>query len=219
MSCLFQVSRARDRSGKNTCQLTRHTTRPFKRLCKDPSKKFCPSCGGPTLIRASITTHAPVPGSTTPRVEVHLKPHFQYRTRGTKYSIPDPKMGSAKGQKSGGSGLILREDQQEFMRGMKREEGRKIKEERALDKAIQAQMAGKGSGLGSWNDPDVSRARPFVWLLSHWSKQCADPRLTCQWLPEILTTGSSGKGRRNTDGLPQVGHGRKNPNEARRRKK
>jgi hypothetical protein len=36
----------------------------------------------------------------------------------------------------------------------------------------------------------------------------------------MLTSGSSGKGRHNDNGfLPKIGHGRKNPNEARRRKK
>ena len=126
-----------------------------RRLCKDPSKKFCPSCGGPTLIRASITTHAPTPSEPTPRVEVHLKQNFQYRTRGTVYSIPSPKMGSSKSA-SNGNTLILREDQKEFQRGLKREEGRRWKEDKELERAVKAQMEGKGAGLGSWNDPDVS---------------------------------------------------------------
>lgn len=125
---------------------------PWKRICKDPSKKFCPSCGSDSLIRASVTTTA----GPEPTTKVHLKPNFQYRTRGTKYSIPDPKMGSAKGQKTGGTGLILREDQQEFMRGMRSEEIRRQKEERQLERAAKAQAEGKGKGLGSWNDPDVS---------------------------------------------------------------
>ena len=41
-------------------------------------------------------------------MEIHLKPNFQYRLRGTKYSIPAPKPGSAK--TGAGEGLILRED-------------------------------------------------------------------------------------------------------------
>lgn len=121
------------------------------RICKDPSKKFCPSCGSDSLIRASVTTT----GGAAPTTKVHLKPNFQYRTRGTKYSIPDPTMGSAKGQKAGGTGLILREDQQEFMRGMRSEDIRRQKEERQLERAAKAQAEGKGKGLGSWNDPDV----------------------------------------------------------------
>lgn len=129
-----------------------------RRICKDPSKKFCPSCGSPSLIRASVTTT----GGATPTTQIHLKQNFQYRTRGTKYSIPDPKMGSAKGQKAGGTGLILREDQKEFMNGMRREDIRRQKEERQLERAAKAQAEGKGKGLGAWNDPDVSLAVPFV---------------------------------------------------------
>ncbi|GHJ88225.1 hypothetical protein NliqN6_4627 [Naganishia liquefaciens] len=160
------------------------------KVCKDPSKKFCPSCGSPSLIRASVTTT----GGANPTTQIHLKQNFQYRTRGTKYSIPDPKMGSAKGQKAGGTGLILREDQKEFMDGMRREEIRRQKEERQLERAAKAQAEGKGKGLGAWNDPD--------------------------WLPEILSVGMSGKGRHEAgDNLPQVGHGRRNPNQVRKSRK
>ncbi len=65
-------------------------------------------------------------------------------------------MGSAKGQKKGGSGLILREDQREYQDGMRRETIRREKEERKLDKAVKAMEDGKGTGTGNWNDPDVS---------------------------------------------------------------
>jgi RNA-binding protein NOB1 len=133
---------------------------PIHRVCKDSSKKFCPSCGNPTLIRASVSARAPNASggssTTTPDgLHVHLKPNFQYRTRGTIYSIPSPKMGSAKGQSGGGSGLILREDQKEFMSAVRREEGRRKKEERQLEKAVRLEVEGKGKGLGGWNDPDV----------------------------------------------------------------
>ncbi|KAJ9098811.1 hypothetical protein QFC19_006288 [Naganishia cerealis] len=161
------------------------------KVCKDPSKKFCPSCGSPSLIRASVTTT----GGSTPTTQIHLKQNYQYRTRGTRYAIPEPKMGSAKGQKVGGSGLILREDQKEFMVGMRREDIRRQKEERQLEKAAKAQAEGKGKGLGSWNDPD--------------------------WIPEILAVGMSGKGRHTSSGenLPQIGHGRRNPNQVRKTRK
>ena len=115
--------------------------------------------------------------------------------------------------------MILREDQKEFQRGLKMEQGRKIKEDRELERAVKLQMEGKTAGLGSWNDPDVSR----TWVMASERynlimKIAFAHRL--QWLPEIMTTGSSGKGRRSGgDGLPTVGYGRKNPNEARRRKK
>lgn len=78
-------------------------------------------------------------------------------------------MGSAKGQKAGGTGLILREDQQEFMRGMRSEDIRRQKEERQLERAAKAQAEGKGKGLGSWNDPDVGlKALPLSVFRADW---------------------------------------------------
>jgi RNA-binding protein NOB1 len=168
------------------------------RICKDASKKFCPSCGNPTLLRASVTVSAPNASSDAPAMQVHLKPNFQYKTRGTKYSIPAPKQGSAK--TGAGEGLILREDQLEYMRAKKRADGKREREEVKMLKGI----LGRGvegnmgaAGVGSWMDPD--------------------------WIPEMIAVGAGGKGRTmrtsGMDGdLPQIGHGRKNPNEKKRRK-
>lgn len=110
------------------------------KLCKDSSKRFCPSCGNASLLRATVTTSA-VTGKQT----VHLKKNFQYRTRGTKYSIPAPTPGSAKGQKKGGSGLILREDQAEWQEAVRVGERERRREEKKIVK-----------GDGGWMDPDVS---------------------------------------------------------------
>ncbi|KAF9464885.1 Nin one binding Zn-ribbon like-domain-containing protein [Collybia nuda] len=168
------------------------------KICKDASKKFCPSCGNPTLLRASVTVSAPNASSDTPAMQVHLKPNFQYKIRGTKYSIPAPKPGSAK--TGAGVGLILREDQVEYMRAKKQADGKREREEAKMLKGI----LGRGvdgnmgvTGVGSWMDPD--------------------------WVPEMISAGAGGKGRtmRNSgmDGdLPQIGYGKKNPNEKRRRK-
>ncbi|GMK59423.1 hypothetical protein CspeluHIS016_0800290 [Cutaneotrichosporon spelunceum] len=147
------------------------------KLCKDSSKRFCPSCGNATLLRATVTT-----SSVTGKQTVHLKKNFQYRTRGTKYSIPAPTPGSAKGQKKGGSGLILREDQAEWQDAVRAGERERRREEKRIN-----------NGDGSWMDPD--------------------------WLPEIVTVGMSGKGRQGAHNMPAIGHGRRNPNEARRKKK
>lgn len=43
---------------------------------------------------------------------------------------------------------------------------------------------------------------------------CAD----IQWMPEIISVGMSGKGRTDTRGMPVIGHGRKNPNERKKRR-
>jgi RNA-binding protein NOB1 len=124
-------------------------------------------------------------------MQVHLKKNFQYRTRGTIYSIPAPKPGSAK--TGSGEGLILREDQTEYMRAMKRVENKRQKDEKKLVSGAIA--SGEGSlGVGNWMDPD--------------------------WIPEIMIARPTGKGQsqKRADGMPTIGYGKKNPNERRRRK-
>ncbi|KAI9513254.1 Nin one binding Zn-ribbon like-domain-containing protein [Russula earlei] len=163
------------------------------KICKDASKKFCPSCGNPTLLRASVTISSPSASSAAPAMQVHLKKNFQYRKRGTIYSIPAPKPGSAK--TGSGEGLILREDQTEYMRATKRAETQRQREEKKLlSDAIASGGEGK-LGVGNWMDPD--------------------------WIPELMTAGPTGKGRnssRQADGMPTIGYGKRNPNERRRRK-
>jgi len=46
--------------------------------------KFCPSCGGDTLLRTSTSTNA------NGEVTVHLKKNMQWTNRGTK--VPSPKL-------------------------------------------------------------------------------------------------------------------------------
>lgn len=169
----------------------------YNRICKDSSKKFCPTCGNNTLLRASVTLSSPTASKNAPAMQIHLKPNFQYKLRGTKYSIPAPKPGSAK--TGTGTGLILREDQVEYMRAKKVADGKREREEARMMKGILSRGVDSGvnAGVSSWMDPD--------------------------WVPEILSVGAGGKGRtiRNSrmDGdLPQIGYGRKNPNEKRRRK-
>jgi RNA-binding protein NOB1 len=131
-------------------------------------------------------------------MQIHLKPNFQYRLRGTKYSIPAPKAGSAKG--GPGTGLILREDQVEYMRAKKMSDSKREREETRMMKGIISKgvdSRGVNAGVSSWMDPD--------------------------WMPEIISVGAGGKGRttRNSrmDGdMPQIGYGKKNPNERRRKK-
>jgi RNA-binding protein NOB1 len=168
-----------------------------QRICKDNSKKFCPSCGNPTLLRASVTVAAPGASPNAQPMQVHLKHNFQYKLRGTKYSIPAPKSGSAKS--GSGTGLILREDQVEYMRAKKRADGKREREEQKLMKGILSQEPdGVGNtSVSSWMDPD--------------------------WIPEMISVGAGGKGRtmkssRMDGDMPQIGYGRKNPNERRRKK-
>ena len=189
MSRMLQVSLT-DAHGGSLTHASPH------RICKDNSRKFCPSCGNPSLLRASVTISSPTAGPNTPALQVHLKKNFQYKTRGTIYAIPAPKPGSAKG--GPGEGLILREDQLAWQRAKKRADGKREREERRLLSAASRGETGAGGAvLGSWMDPD--------------------------WVPEIVSAGAGGKGRnvksRGFDGdMPVIGFGRKNPNERRRKK-
>lgn len=163
------------------------------KICKDSERKFCPSCGNATLIRTSVTSAAPGAkdgGSVVNGLQLHLKKNFQYKTRGTRYSIPLPKAGSTTANKDPKNApLILREDQAEWQRGLAKEKVRKHKEQKALDRALEK---GKDTISARYEDPD--------------------------WLPGMILTGDS---RKEWTGLPDIGAGRRNPNQAkhgRRRK-
>ncbi|KAH7916289.1 Nin one binding Zn-ribbon like-domain-containing protein [Hygrophoropsis aurantiaca] len=162
------------------------------KICKDNSKQFCPSCGNPTLMRASVTITAPGASADSPVMQIHLKKNFQYKMRGTKYSIPAPKPGSAK--TGPGEGLILREDQLDYMRAKKRVDGKRDREEQKMIKGLVTKGGEGGVSVGSWTDPD--------------------------WMPEILSVGTGGKGRTvgKAGEMPKIGHGRQNPNERRGKK-
>lgn len=89
------------------------------------------------------------------------------------------------------------------MRAKQREDGRRERDDKKLVQgALSAGKTGGVSGvrIGSWMDPD--------------------------WMPEIMSVGIGGKGRSGmdarttmgSDGMPVIGHGRKNPNDRKRRK-
>lgn len=71
---------------------------------RNMESRFCPKCGGPTLIRTSYMI------DESGACHMFLRSDFQYNLRGTKYNLP-----KAKGGRQGAS-LILREDQKEFLR-------------------------------------------------------------------------------------------------------
>ncbi|EPQ59129.1 hypothetical protein GLOTRDRAFT_34130 [Gloeophyllum trabeum ATCC 11539] len=160
-------------------------------ICKDSTRKFCPSCGNATLLRASVSIASPTASASAPAMQVHLKKNFQWKVRGTKYSIPAPKPGSAK--TGTGEGLILREDQIEYQRAKKKADAKRERDERKM-LSNAAKTGGDGIVVGSWMDPD--------------------------WVPEIISVGAGGKGRSARGGdMPTIGYGRKNPNEKRRKRK
>ncbi|WFD22345.1 20S-pre-rRNA D-site endonuclease nob1 [Malassezia equina] len=161
------------------------------KICADVERKFCPSCGNATLLRTSVTAGAPGEGASG--LQVHLKPNFQYKNRGTKYSLPLPRAGSASGGQASGrarnrqTGVpILREDQLEWQRAMAQQKTHRQKEERALQKSL---AKGQDSLTARYADPD--------------------------WMPDLLR----GTHTPAASDLPALGIGRKNPNERRRRKR
>lgn len=160
------------------------------KICKDAERKFCPSCGNAALLRTSVTTTAGGHGDAG-TMQVHLKPNFQYRNRGTVYALPMPKPGSASGGRPSGqsknSGVpILREDQLEWQRAVARQKQQRQREERALQRQLEK---GQDSLTARYADPD--------------------------WLPDLL----SGTHSQPLGELPAIGLGRKNPNERRRRRR
>ncbi|RDW95151.1 hypothetical protein BP5796_00914 [Coleophoma crateriformis] len=96
---------------------------------KDMAKQFCGKCGKNTLLRTSCST------DKDGNFKVHLKKNMQWNTRGNVYSIPKPVAGSSNGKrvegggKGGwGQGLILAEDQKEYVRAMQGERRKKEKD-------------------------------------------------------------------------------------------
>jgi RNA-binding protein NOB1 len=180
------------------------------RICKNPEKRFCPSCGGPTLIRTSITYVTATPDNPKGYI-LHLKANFQYHLRGTRYSIANPKMGKAGGGVN--AEIVLREDQKEFVRGVKTAEIMRSKETRAILRSVmddrtrgqrglpERAKTGAIGGLGGWNDPD-------------WQAPMARGE---KGRKKGGKNGAGGEVKLDSSGMPVIGSGRKNPNESRKR--
>ena len=84
-------------------------------------KTFCPSCGNSSLIRTSVGV------DQNGNMKLYLRKNFQYKNRGTVYSIPAPKGGRHS------TDLILREDQNEHQKALRL---KKIYEKRALNRDL-----------------------------------------------------------------------------------
>ncbi|MCJ1310408.1 Nin1 binding protein [Agyrium rufum] len=128
---------------------------------KDPTKQFCPRCGGPTLNRVSCST------SANGDFQIHLKQNMQWNTRGNRYSIPKPVAGTAKGLVANGKGggkngwgkdLILAEDQKEYLYAM-RDAGRKKERNLMDDDYLPGILTGDRGKSGSRGRPKVGAGR------------------------------------------------------------
>ncbi|KAI6780069.1 20S-pre-rRNA D-site endonuclease-like protein [Emericellopsis cladophorae] len=104
---------------------------------RDMERRFCPTCGQPTLTRVACTVD-----DRTGQVTLHLKKNFQWNNRGNVFSVPKPVHGTANGRaprtKQNGGGknrwgneLILAEDQKEFTRAT--DEQRRTRKKDVMD--------------------------------------------------------------------------------------
>ncbi|BGP37100.1 20S-pre-rRNA D-site endonuclease nob1 [Rhodotorula kratochvilovae] len=183
------------------------------KLCKNPDKRFCPSCGGATLLRTSIT-YVPVSPQHPQGYILHLKSNFNYRLRGTQFSMANPKMGKAGGNQAE---MVVREDQKEWVRGVRSAEIRREKEQRALQKAVlDDEKRGKRSspaGSAGWFAEAGSLEAQMLGIGG--SKGGVDGM---KGRRRGGKNGAGGEVRLDKMGLPIIGNGRRNVNEARRRK-
>lgn len=109
-------------------------------------KVFCPKCGNNTLIRTSVGV------DEYGKMTIYLKKGFQYKNRGSVYSIPSPK-GGRKGD------IILREDQKEYTKALslkKRLEKKIMNQEMGV-----AELFGE-SRLSSTGDPIIGYGRKNI---------------------------------------------------------
>jgi len=96
-------------------------------LTRDMERRFCPKCGGPTLLRTSYSVNAQ--GQTI----LHLRADFQYNLRGSKYSLPNPKTTTNKQQQNqAGKKIFLREDQADYERALRTYQRQQRKAEKGV---------------------------------------------------------------------------------------
>ncbi|GAA5918057.1 hypothetical protein JCM5296_003847 [Sporobolomyces johnsonii] len=193
------------------------------KLCKNPDKRFCPSCGGATLLRTSIT-YVPATPQNPQGYVLHLKSNYNYRLRGTQYSLPNPQMGKAGGQGRRAE-VVTREDQKEWVRGVKSHEVRQQKEQRALVKSVlEEERRGKGKGrAGAQGGSSTAffAAAGGAYGLESQMMGVGGGKGGIEGTKGRRRGGKNGAGgevRLDSSGLPVIGMGRKNPNEARRRR-
>ncbi|KAL8276970.1 hypothetical protein RQP46_010605 [Phenoliferia psychrophenolica] len=181
------------------------------KICKNPEKRFCPSCGGPTLIRTSITYVTATPENPQGYI-LHLKTNFQYRLRGTRYSLPNPKMGRAGGGMH--SEPVLREDQKEWIRGVKTADVMRSKETRAILRSVMDDKARPSRGLGPRQNENALGGGFGGYADRDWQ---APMNLGEKGRKRGGKNGGSGEVRLDSSGMPVIGSGRKNTNESRKR--
>lgn len=128
------------------------------KITRDMGRRFCPTCGQPTLLRAACTVD-----DRTGALTVHLKRNFQWNNRGNVYSVPKPVPGSASGRAAKGKGrssaggkngwgrdLILAEDQKEHVRAadeQRRARKKDIMDEDSMPSILTGDRRGSGGRI------------------------------------------------------------------------
>lgn len=122
-------------------------------------KQFCPRCGLPTLTKVSCSTSA-----TDGTFRIHLKKNMQWNNRGSRYSVPKPATGSSSGRVTGGggkggwgNGLMLAEDQKEYVRAVQTQERQARKEKDLMDDDFLGGLL--GGGKGNWGGRSGGRVK------------------------------------------------------------
>ena len=153
-------------------------------------------------MRTSIT-YVPASPENPKGYILHLKANFQYRNRGTVYSLPKPKMGRAGGTQSE---PVLREDQKEWVRGVKTADVMRSKETRAIVRSVMDdQRSGRSTAGGTMPG----------WGSREWvAPMEAGEKARGKRGPK---NGGNGEVRLDKSGMPVIGAGRRNPNESRRK--
>lgn len=105
-------------------------------------RQFCPRCGGHTLTRVTVSVE-------NGEVHVHLKANMQWKTRGDRYSLPNPQSRRARRAQHDDKVEFYAEDQPEYAKAVKTQQRQQRKNEKAL-----AEWVGPSTG--------DSGASPFV---------------------------------------------------------
>jgi len=135
-------------------------------------------------------------------------------------------MGKAGGQNKK-TEPVLREDQKEWIKGVKSNEVRQFKEQRAMVKAVlEEEKKGKGKqraqgGGGGSSSTGFFQGAGGAYGLESAMLGMAGPKGGIEHQKGRRRGGKNGAGgetRLDSSGLPVIGMGRKNPNESRRRR-
>lgn len=89
------------------------------------SRQFCPRCGGHTLTRVTVTIE-------NGEIHVHLKGNMQWKTRGDRYSLPNPQSRRARRAQHDDKVEFYAEDQPEYAKAVKLQQRKQRQNEKLI---------------------------------------------------------------------------------------